>query len=46
MLALGLRGGGDAAAAEAAREEALRQYARVAPEEQAWCAAELKELGE
>ena len=46
VLALGLRGGGDAAAAEAAREEALRQYALVAREEQAWCAAELKELGE
>ena len=46
VLALGLRAGGAAAAAEAAREEALRQYRLVAAAEQAWCAAELKELGE
>ena len=46
VLALGLRAGGDMAAAEDARTEALRQHALVAPDEQAWCAAELKELGE
>jgi len=46
VLALGLRAGGDVAAAEDARTEALRQHALVAPDEQAWCAAELKELGE
>ena len=46
VLALGLRAGGDMAAAEDARTEALRQYALVAPDEQVWCAAELKELGE
>jgi hypothetical protein len=46
VLALGLRAGGAATAAEAAREEALRQYRLVAAAEQAWCAAELKELGE
>jgi hypothetical protein len=46
VLALGLRAGGAATAAEVAREEALRQYRLVAAAEQAWCAAELKELGE
>jgi tetratricopeptide (TPR) repeat protein len=46
VLALGLRAAGDVAAAKASRVEALRQYALVAPDEQAWCAAELKQLGE
>ena len=46
VLALGLRAANDAAAAAGSRAEALRHYALVAPEEQAWCAAELKQLGE
>jgi hypothetical protein len=46
VLALGLRAGGAGAAADAARTQALRQHALVAPEEQTWCTAELQQLGE
>ena len=46
VLALGLRAGGAGAAADAARAQALRQHALVAQEEQAWCTAELQQLGE
>lgn len=44
VLALALRAAGDTGGYAAARQEALACYAVVAPDEQQWCAGELREL--
>jgi hypothetical protein len=45
VLALALRATGDAAGYAASREQAMACYAKVLPDEQTWCAVELRELG-
>ena len=44
VLALALRAAGDADGFTTARQRALQIYERVAPDERAWCKAELAEL--
>jgi len=44
VLALALRAAADAEGFTAARQRALQMYERVAPDERAWCKAELAEL--
>ena len=44
VLALALRAAGDADGFTAGRQRALEMYERVAPDERAWCKAELAEL--
>jgi hypothetical protein len=44
-LALALRAAGDGEGFNASRAQALRLFELVAPDEQAWCKAELAELG-
>ncbi len=45
VLALALRAVGDAPGYDASRQRALACYANVPPDEQKWCAVELRELG-
>ena len=45
VLAIAQRSQGDIPAFEASRQQALGQYAMIAPDDQKWCDAERKELG-
>lgn len=45
VLALALRAAGDATGYASSRAQALACYAKVPPDEQKWCAVELRELG-
>ncbi len=44
-LSMALRSAGDASGADAARADAQAQLSRVPPDEQHWCAADLREIG-